>query len=210
MPSKNNAAMITAFTKILATLPARGYKPTLNITNSKCSKTVEVYIKSNNMDIHFVLPHGHQVNTAKRAITTFKEHFIAGLTTADRNCPLQLWDEFLHQVKLTLNLLCFSPNLPTRRSMALMTSTKLQPPQLVLKASSMTTPLSAPAGRRTELMHSTLAPPPSTIGVCNFTCQPPDNVALRTHGIFTQAIARYQLFQPLISRLLWHAMCSEH
>jgi hypothetical protein len=38
--------------------------------------------------------------------------------------------------------------------------------------------LSAPAGRCTELMHSMLAPPPSTIGVCNSTCQPPNNNAL--------------------------------
>jgi hypothetical protein len=36
MPSKNNAAMITAFTKILATLTARGYKPTLNVTDNEC------------------------------------------------------------------------------------------------------------------------------------------------------------------------------
>jgi hypothetical protein len=41
MPSKSNAAMITAFTKSLATLAARGYKPTLNVTDNKCSKTVE-------------------------------------------------------------------------------------------------------------------------------------------------------------------------
>jgi hypothetical protein len=108
VPSKNNAAMITAFTKILATLAARGYKPTLNITYSECSKMVEAYIKSNKMDIHLVPRHNHRVNTAERAITTFKEHFIKGLATVNRNCPLQLWDEFLHQVKLTLNLLHFS------------------------------------------------------------------------------------------------------
>jgi hypothetical protein len=35
MPSKNKAAMITAFAKILATLTARGYKPTLNVTDNK-------------------------------------------------------------------------------------------------------------------------------------------------------------------------------
>jgi hypothetical protein len=40
MPSKNNAAMITTFTKILATLAARGYKPTLNVTYTECSMTV--------------------------------------------------------------------------------------------------------------------------------------------------------------------------
>ncbi len=57
MPSKNNAAMITAFNKILATLAARGFKSTLNITNNKCSKMVEAYIKSNKMGIHLVPPH---------------------------------------------------------------------------------------------------------------------------------------------------------
>ncbi len=108
MPSKNDAAMITAFAKILATLPARGYKPTLNVTDNECSKMVEVHIKLNKMDIHLVPPHNHRVNTATRAIATFKEHFIAGLATVDRNCPLQLWDDFLHQVELTLNLLRFS------------------------------------------------------------------------------------------------------
>ena len=59
-------------------------------------------------DIHLVPPHNHQVNVAECAIATFKEHFIVGLATVDKNCPLQLWDEFLHQVELTLNLLHFS------------------------------------------------------------------------------------------------------
>jgi hypothetical protein len=113
MPSKNNAAMITAFTEILATLAAHGYKPTLNFTDNECSKMVEAYNKSNKMDIHFVPPHNHQVNAAERAIATFKGHSIAGLATVNRNCPLQLWDEFLHQVKLTLNLLHFSHRDPS-------------------------------------------------------------------------------------------------
>jgi hypothetical protein len=90
MPSKNNAAMITAFTKILATLAARGYKPTLNVTDNLCSKMVEAYIESNKMDIHLVPPHNHCINAAECTIATFKEHFIAGLVTVSRNCPLQL------------------------------------------------------------------------------------------------------------------------
>jgi hypothetical protein len=51
---------------------------------------------------------------AERAIVTFKEHVIAGLATVDRNCPLQLWDEFLHQVWLTLNLFRFSRQHPSK------------------------------------------------------------------------------------------------
>ncbi len=46
-------------------------------------------------------------NAAEHAIATFKKHFIAGLATVDKNCPLQLWDEFLPLIKLTFNLLCF-------------------------------------------------------------------------------------------------------
>jgi hypothetical protein len=55
MPSKNNAAMITAFTKILATLAACGYKPTLNITGNGCSKMVKAFIKSNKMTFNLSL-----------------------------------------------------------------------------------------------------------------------------------------------------------
>ncbi len=53
-------------------------------------------------------PHNHRANAAEQAIATFKEHFIAALATVNQLCPLQLWDEFLPQVELTLNMLCFS------------------------------------------------------------------------------------------------------
>jgi hypothetical protein len=66
------------------------------------------------MDIHLVPHHNHRINAAECAITTFKEHFIARLATVDRNCPKQLWDKFLHQVELTLNLLRFSCHDPNK------------------------------------------------------------------------------------------------
>ncbi len=57
------------------------------------------------MNIHLVAPHNHQVNAAKRVIATFKEHLISALATVDKDCPLQLWTDFLPQVELTLNLI---------------------------------------------------------------------------------------------------------
>jgi len=92
MPSKTDGAMIDAFTDILATLAARNYHPTLNVMDNECSKAVAVHICKNNMVIHLVPPHNHRVNAAERAIATFKEHFIAGLATVNKDCPLQLWD----------------------------------------------------------------------------------------------------------------------
>jgi hypothetical protein len=108
MPSKNNAAMIAAFFDIFSTLAVHGYAPTLNMMDNECSKVVKAHIKANKINVHLVLPHNHRVNVAERAIATFKEHFIAGLATVNKNCLFQLWDEFLPQIKLTLNLLHFS------------------------------------------------------------------------------------------------------
>jgi hypothetical protein len=76
--------------------------------DNKCSATVERYIWSKKINIQLVPPHNHRVNAAEQAIATFKEHFIAALATVDQLCPLQLWDEFLLQVELTLNMLHFS------------------------------------------------------------------------------------------------------
>ncbi len=108
MPSKTDGAMIAAFTDILANLNARGFAPTLYVMDNECSKAVKAHIQNNHMDIHLVPPHNHSVNAAKRAIATFKEHFISTLSIVNRNCPLQLWDAFLPQVELTLNLPQFS------------------------------------------------------------------------------------------------------
>ncbi len=107
-PSCTDASMVTAFTKVIATLKSSRYTPSLNVMDNECSAAVEKYIRSEKITIQLVLPHNHCVNAAERAIATFKEHFIAALATVDTHCPLQLWNEFLPQVELTLNMLCFS------------------------------------------------------------------------------------------------------
>jgi hypothetical protein len=107
-PSCTNASFISTFSKIFAILRACDYQPTLNVMDKECSKAIKKYICTNKSDVQLVLPHNHRVNAAERAIATFKEHFVAALATVDTLCPLQLWDIFLLQVKLTFNLLCFS------------------------------------------------------------------------------------------------------
>jgi hypothetical protein len=114
MPSRNDGTMIAAFTSILTNLNACGYAPTLNVMDNECSKAVKAHIRTNSMDIHLVPPHNHRVNAAEHAIATFKEHFISALATVDKDCPLQLWDDFLPQVEPTLNLIQFSCRDPTK------------------------------------------------------------------------------------------------
>jgi len=104
--------MITAFEEVITVLKARGYSPALNVMDNECSKTVEQYIRSEKINIQLVPPDIHHFNAAKRAVATFKEHLIVALSTVDQLCPLQLWDEFLPQVELTLNMLHFSRHNP--------------------------------------------------------------------------------------------------
>jgi hypothetical protein len=50
-------------------------------------------------------PQHHRRSAAERAIRTFKEHFVAGLSSVDHTFPLHLWDRLLPQTEITLNLL---------------------------------------------------------------------------------------------------------
>jgi hypothetical protein len=57
------------------------------------------------VEYQLVPPHCHRRNAAERAIQTFREHFMAGLSSVDTNFPLHLWDRLLPQAEITLNLL---------------------------------------------------------------------------------------------------------
>jgi hypothetical protein len=57
------------------------------------------------VEYQLVLPHFHRRNAAERAIRTFKEHFVAGLSSVDPTFPLHLWEIILPQAEITLNLL---------------------------------------------------------------------------------------------------------
>jgi hypothetical protein len=52
-----------------------------------------------------VPPHCHRRNAAERAICTFKEHFVSGISSVDPTFPFHLWDILLPQAEITLNLL---------------------------------------------------------------------------------------------------------
>ena len=52
----------------------------------------------------------HRRNKAERAIRTYKNHHVATLSGVDKECPLELWSDFLEQIEFTLNLMRTSPS----------------------------------------------------------------------------------------------------
>jgi hypothetical protein len=106
-PLKTRAAqeILRAYKKIHALLLSRGLKPKLQKLDNEASKVLKQFICAADIDYQLAPPGIHRSNAAERAIITWKNHCIAGLSSTDNNFPLHLWDELIEQSVITLNLL---------------------------------------------------------------------------------------------------------
>ena len=114
MTNKEAGTYVETNMKIYEYLKQRGFKPTLNVLDNECSKTLKEWILSDQMTIQFVEPENHRVNAAETAIKATKYHILAGLQTVDKDRPLQLWSKFTEQMQDTLNLLRTARQDPTK------------------------------------------------------------------------------------------------
>ncbi len=114
-PMKNRIAgkVICAYRTLIDQLRTAGIVPKLHILENKCFQDFNDTINLNKMTFQLVPLHNHQQNLAKKAIQTFKDHYIAILCGADKSFPLNLWDRLLPQADHTLNMLRPSRMTPT-------------------------------------------------------------------------------------------------
>jgi hypothetical protein len=114
-PMKNiiDDEMIRAYTSLHKQLINAALKPELQVMDNECSKASRQYLTDEHIYLQLVPPHLHRKNAAERAIQTFKNHFVAGLCSVDKQFPMHLWSELLPQATLTLNLLLTSRINPT-------------------------------------------------------------------------------------------------
>ena len=103
--SRASTELITAWQKCYDTLTSRGIKPKLHVLDNELSDDMRQAIQATDTEIQRVPPHNHRRNAAERAIQTFKNHFIAGLATADPKFPLREWDRLIPQAIITLNIM---------------------------------------------------------------------------------------------------------
>jgi hypothetical protein len=83
----------------------KGFKPKLQTPNNEASTALKNFFTINDIAYQLVPPHCNRRNAAERAITTFKEHFVTGLSSVDPSFPMHLWDRLLPQAEITLSLL---------------------------------------------------------------------------------------------------------
>ncbi len=105
MKSKSGPEHLAAYKRVHSLLLSRGLQPQLQKLDNEASSALQQFLQSQGIDYQLAPPHLHRRNAAERAIRTFKNHFIAGLCSTDRDYPLHLWDRLLPQALLTLNLL---------------------------------------------------------------------------------------------------------
>ena len=105
MKTKSGAEYLAAYKRVHSTLTKAGLKPKLQRLDNEASTALQQFMEDEDIDFQLVPPHLHRRNAAERAISTFKDHFIAGLCSTDPDFPLHLWDKLLPQAVLSLNLL---------------------------------------------------------------------------------------------------------
>ena len=105
IPNRQAASICTAWENNYKSLIQHGHPTDIHILDNKCSQDLKNAFTKYHVPFQRVPPKEHRVNSAKRAIRTFKNHIFAILASVDTNYPLSEWDRLLPQDVLTLNLL---------------------------------------------------------------------------------------------------------
>jgi hypothetical protein len=113
MKNRTDKEMIRAYTSLHQQLINAGIKPELQVMDNECSSAFRQYLADEHIALQLVPPHIHRQNAAEKAIQTFKNQFVVGLCSVDKQFPMHLWCELLPQATLTLNILRTSRINPT-------------------------------------------------------------------------------------------------
>jgi hypothetical protein len=105
MKSRSASEWVKAYDSIHKELKVKGFKPKLQTLDNEASSALKNYFTVNDVAYQLVPPHCHRRNAPERANRTFKEHFVAGLSSDDPSFPMHLWDRLLPQAEIMLNLL---------------------------------------------------------------------------------------------------------
>jgi hypothetical protein len=105
MKSRSALEWVKAYDSVHQELTAKGFKPKLQTLDNEASAALKNFFTVNDIAYQLVPSHCHRRNASQRAIRTFKEHFVAGLSSVDPSFPLHLRDRLLPQAEITLNLL---------------------------------------------------------------------------------------------------------
>ena len=105
LKSRSEHEIIRTYTALHTKLTKRGLRTIFQNLDNECPAGLKTFMQKEGVTFQFAPPHLHRTNASERAIQTFKDYFVAGISSCDPNFPLYLWDRLLLQATLKLNLL---------------------------------------------------------------------------------------------------------
>ena len=103
--NRSKATLVEAYSTIYNQLKTAGLQPKFQICDNECPKAFHRFLKERDVQLQLVPLYDRQTNPAKKAIDTYKSHFLLGLASLPPNFPLHLWDCMVEPATITLNLL---------------------------------------------------------------------------------------------------------
>ena len=88
LKSRRAKELVQAFKKLHTSLKDKGLRPSIHRLDNECPPPLKRYMKDEGITYQLVPPHIHRRNTAEKAISTFKDHFIAGLVSVNPKMPM--------------------------------------------------------------------------------------------------------------------------
>ena len=105
MKNHSGQELLKGNKKIHTLISERGLAPKMHYLDNDCPKVLQQFMTEKGECFQLVPPYLHIRNSAERAIQTFKNHFISGLTSVNKNFPIHIWCRLLPHCLLALNLL---------------------------------------------------------------------------------------------------------
>jgi hypothetical protein len=105
MKNQAGGELILARNRALTRMQQQGINPKHQILNNQALESYKDAIRALAMTYQLVPPDDHRCNMAKKAIQTFKDHFIRVLSGCTATMPIHLWCRLLPQIKRQLLLL---------------------------------------------------------------------------------------------------------
>eukprot|EP00804_Cyclotella_cryptica_P018671 CCRYP_007187-RB/>CCRYP_007187-RB protein AED:0.29 eAED:0.29 QI:0/-1/0/1/-1/0/1/0/524 len=106
-PTKNRTEgeLILARTRALSRMRACGLSPKRQVLDNEASAAYKQAILDSGMTYQLVPPDDHRRNVAKKAIQTWKDHFVAVISGTADKFSLHLWCQLIPHMERQLNLL---------------------------------------------------------------------------------------------------------
>ncbi len=102
--SRSGQDLLAALQQTVKFFTDRGAPLLLVRSNNECAEVAKTWLVTKTITLELTPIIQHRTNKIKRAISIWKDHFIATLTTTNPNCSLSL-GSFVDQVDLTLNFM---------------------------------------------------------------------------------------------------------